>query len=290
MPDRPSPRPSNCAATNPAPTPHSLPPWPGGSACPLIAREASLPAGGNLEQNARRARLAFFREAIASGAVERVAVGHTRSDQAETVLFRLLRGAGTAGLAGARPMTSDGIVRPLIDVERAEVEAFLTSRGIEWREDSTNASRRFARNRIRHELLPQLSRDWNPAIVDALARTADQAAADEDYWRAGDRPDLGQLPDCGKRRAVLWKLPERRAARRRRRPPRSPRHRAGQGRPPRRRFSPHRQDCADGGVGLGQPDACKRRDSISADPSIRSASVRRFWVRSVSTSPARESS
>ena len=81
-------------------------------------------------------------------------------------------------------MTVDGIVRPLMDVERAEVVEFLTSRGIAWREDSTNASRRFARNRIRHELLPQLSRDWNPAIVDALARTADRAAADEDYWRA----------------------------------------------------------------------------------------------------------
>ena len=77
----------------------------------------------NLEQAARDARLAFFRETIASGAVERVATGHTRSDQAETVLFRFLRGSGTAGLAGIRPVTSEGIVRPLIEVERAEVEA-----------------------------------------------------------------------------------------------------------------------------------------------------------------------
>src|SRR3954453_2879453 len=61
---------------------------------PLIARKASLPTGGNLEQNARRARLAFFRDTIAAGSVERVAVGHTRSDQTETVLFRLLRGSG----------------------------------------------------------------------------------------------------------------------------------------------------------------------------------------------------
>jgi tRNA(Ile)-lysidine synthase len=173
----------------------------------LIAREASLPSSGNLEQNARRARLAFFRTAIASGAVERVAVGHSRSDQAETVLFRLLRGAGTAGLAGARPMTADGIVRPLIDVERAEVEEYLTSRQIEWREDSTNASRRFARNRLRHELLPQLARDWNPAIAAALARTADQAAADEDYWRAEvDRISAECL--SVENGAVLWKLPE----------------------------------------------------------------------------------
>ena len=150
----------------------------------VVAREASLPTDGNLEQNARRARLSFFRETIASGVVDRVAVGHTRSDQAETVLFRLLRGSGTAGLAGVRPVTADGIVRPLIEVERGDVEAYLRARGIAWREDSTNASRRFARNRIRHELIPQLVREWNPEVVSALARTAELAEADEQYWAA----------------------------------------------------------------------------------------------------------
>jgi tRNA(Ile)-lysidine synthase len=161
-----------------------------GLGLPIVAREATLAGGGNLEQNARRARLAFFREMIASGAVDRVAVGHTRSDQAETVLFRLLRGSGTAGLAGVRPVTAEGmIVRPLIEVERAEVEAYLRGRAIAWREDSTNSSPRFARNRIRHGLLPSLARDWNPEIVAALARTADQAAADEAYWSV----EIGRL-------------------------------------------------------------------------------------------------
>jgi tRNA(Ile)-lysidine synthase len=149
---------------------------------PLIERKVCLESAGNLEQNARRARLSFFRETIASGAVDRVATGHTRSDQAETVLFRLLRGSGAAGLAGIRPVTSGGIVRPLIDVDRAEVEAYLRERGIPWREDSSNASLRFDRNRIRHELLPQLAREWNPEIVAALARTAGQSAADEEWW------------------------------------------------------------------------------------------------------------
>jgi tRNA(Ile)-lysidine synthase len=160
---------------------------------PLVSKCAVLP-GGNLEQEARRARLAFFAEAIGSGTVERVAVGHTRSDQAETVLFRFLRGAGTAGLSGIRPVTTEGLVRPLIEVDRAEVESYLRERSTEWREDSTNASRRFARNRIRHELLPQLGREWNPEIVRTLTRTADWARAEEEYWEQEiDSLEAGRL-------------------------------------------------------------------------------------------------
>src|ERR1017187_3234339 len=139
---------------------------------------------GNLEQSARDARLAFFHGLLASEYASRVALGHTRSDQAETVLFRFLRGSGTAGLAGIRPVTSEGIVRPLIEVERSEVRRFLLERGIAWREDSTNASLQFARNRIRHELLPQIAREWNPAIGETLANTADGALAEEAWWDA----------------------------------------------------------------------------------------------------------
>jgi tRNA(Ile)-lysidine synthase len=155
-----------------------------GMELPFILERAELgSAAGNLEEAAREARLRFFREQIAAGAVDLVALGHTRSDQAETVLFRFLRGSGTAGLAGIRPVTGDGIVRPLLDVTRAETEAFLRARGIAWREDSTNASARFARNRIRHSLLPQLAREWNPALEETLAKTADWALAEEAYWK-----------------------------------------------------------------------------------------------------------
>jgi tRNA(Ile)-lysidine synthase len=147
-----------------------------------IVREAILPADGNLEQAAREARLQFFASAMREARLDCVATGHTRSDQAETVLFRFLRGAGTAGLAGIRPTTKTGLVRPLIEVSRAEAEQYLRSRNIEWREDSTNATLQFARNRIRHELLPQLERDWNPAIRETLAQTAEWARAEEAYW------------------------------------------------------------------------------------------------------------
>ncbi len=114
----------------------------------------------------------------------RVALGHTRSDQAETVLFRFLRGSGTAGLAGIRPVTSRGLVRPLIEIERSQVAQFLLERGLAWREDSSNATLQFARNRIRHQLLPQLAAEWNPAIGQTLANTADWALAEEAYWEA----------------------------------------------------------------------------------------------------------
>ncbi len=140
--------------------------------------------GENLEQAARTTRLRFFQRLIAAGTVERIATGHTRSDQAETVLFRFLRGSGTAGLAGIRPVTPEGIVRPLLEIDRAAIEHYLREREIAWRTDSTNASRAFARNRIRHELLPQLTRDWNPAMVETLAHTADWAQAEEAYWES----------------------------------------------------------------------------------------------------------
>lgn len=137
---------------------------------------------GNLEQTAREARLAFYREAIVTRMAERVALGHTRSDQAETVLFRFLRGSGTAGLAGIRPVTADGLIRPLLDVDRSEVVRYLRDRGIPWRDDVTNSSRQFARNRIRHNLLPDLELKWNPAIRETLAHTADWALAEEVFW------------------------------------------------------------------------------------------------------------
>nr|Q01QT2.1 RecName: Full=tRNA(Ile)-lysidine synthase; AltName: Full=tRNA(Ile)-2-lysyl-cytidine synthase; AltName: Full=tRNA(Ile)-lysidine synthetase [Candidatus Solibacter usitatus Ellin6076] len=148
---------------------------------PFCLREVTL-GPGNVEQEGRRARLRFFHEQLAAGNCDRVALGHTRSDQAETVLFRFLRGSGTAGLAGIRPVTAEGIVRPLIELERAEIEEYLRERQIPWREDATNAGEEFARNRIRHGLLPQLAAEWNPALVETLAHTAEFARAEEAYW------------------------------------------------------------------------------------------------------------
>jgi tRNA(Ile)-lysidine synthase len=152
---------------------------------PFYREEAAAGiAGGNLEQNARRERLKFFSRLIREGKADRIATGHTRDDQAETVLFRLLRGSGLAGLAGILPVTQEGLIRPLLDLSRAEVREFLRARGIAWREDGSNHDRRFARNRIRHDLLPQLAREWNPGIGGALGHLADLAGEEERWWQA----------------------------------------------------------------------------------------------------------
>jgi len=154
---------------------------------------------GNLEQAARRARRDFFERLILDGCANRVATGHTLDDQGETVLFRILRGAGPAGLAGILPATPQGLIRPLLAVTRSEVEQYLRSQGIEWREDSSNRDPRFARNRIRHNLLPRLRREWNPHISQALAHAADVAAEEEIWWQAeiGRIAEKALLQDAG---------------------------------------------------------------------------------------------
>ena len=148
--------------------------------CPFLCiREPLEP--GNREQAARNARYRWFRQLISQGTVRQVATAHTEDDQAETVLFRFLRGSGTAGLSGIRAHTQ-GIVRPLLGASRASLRQYLTARGIVWREDSSNASLHFRRNRIRHELLPALTEQWNPKLTATLAKTAEWAQGEEDYW------------------------------------------------------------------------------------------------------------
>lgn len=147
----------------------------------------------NLEQAGRKARLALFRDVVASGAANRVATGHTRSDQAETVLYRLLRGTATTGLRGVLPVTAEGLIRPLLACERPHIEAWLRSRGIGWREDATNANPAFDRNRIRHRLLPLLKQEGWSQVSDKLARIAEVAADEELAWEERVRETAGDL-------------------------------------------------------------------------------------------------
>jgi tRNA(Ile)-lysidine synthase len=152
-------------------------------AIPFHLREVQiLQNPDNLEQAARNARHDFYRELLASGSVDRIATGHTLSDQAETVLYRLIRGAGLAGLCGILPVTREGLVRPLLDITREETQSWLQEREIEWRDDISNADLRFARNRIRHHVLPMLRSEFNPQIDLTLAHLAVLAQDEEDYW------------------------------------------------------------------------------------------------------------
>ena len=131
----------------------------------------------SVERAGHQLRHAFFGRAARELGAGRVALGHTIDDQAETVLLRLIRGAGPAGLSGMRPRTGL-LVRPLLAVGRAELRRYLADRGIPFREDASNADTRVPRNRVRHELLPHL-RTYSPRIAEALARQADIAQADE---------------------------------------------------------------------------------------------------------------
>jgi tRNA(Ile)-lysidine synthase len=145
-------------------------------------RSEGLASHGNLEQEARRARQKFFRSLIREGKADRIALGHTRDDQAETVLLRLMRGSGLTGLAGVLPVTREGFIRPLLDSTRAEVEDYLHAQGVRWREDRSNFDPRFTRNRVRHDLLPKLRDDYNPRISESLAQLAELALDEEVLW------------------------------------------------------------------------------------------------------------
>jgi tRNA(Ile)-lysidine synthase len=143
----------------------------------------------NIEDAARRLRYAFFERAITEGKVTRVAVAHTADDQAETVLMHLLQGTGLPGLAGIYPLAGLGasqkhrILRPLLDVRRADLRDYLRARGASWREDSTNLDPRRFRAHIRSSLLPLLEREFTPQVTKRLGRVARLAREDEEFWK-----------------------------------------------------------------------------------------------------------
>lgn len=140
---------------------------------------AAQAAGDNLEAAARRLRYDWLANVAVESGMLRVATAHSADDQAETVLHRLLRGSGLQGLRGIAPQRElrPGVelIRPMLSATRADVLAFLKDIGQPFREDRSNSDLRFTRNRLRHELLPHLAREYNPDIHATLARLAEQA-------------------------------------------------------------------------------------------------------------------
>jgi tRNA(Ile)-lysidine synthase len=154
----------------------------------------------SIEDAARLARYRFLDEAARQLGADRIASGHTRDDQAETLLLRLVRGAGPRGLAGIFPRAGR-VVRPLLDVERHDILEYLKLERIEYRQDESNNDLRFARNRIRHELLPVLKEKGSARIVAHLARAADIFRVDADL--------LDDLAARAYERVVQTTCPER---------------------------------------------------------------------------------
>src|SRR5262249_21254257 len=132
----------------------------------------------NLESTARRGRYAWLTRVANEENAAWVVTGHTADDQAETVLFRLLRGSGVLGLSGiteCRPLDGNvKLLRPLLSVRRQAVLDYLGERQIAYRVDSSNRDLRFTRNRLRLELLPMLQENYNPGIVEVLCGLAEQ--------------------------------------------------------------------------------------------------------------------
>jgi tRNA(Ile)-lysidine synthase len=150
---------------------------------PSLIERTRLTVSSNLEEAARLARRDLYARAMRECCLKRIALGHTRSDQAETVLFRFLRGTGTAGLAGMRMITQDGLIRPLLKSTRSELREWAKLRGIQWREDSSNYNLALSRNRLRQDVMPTLTQGFNSNLEEVLARSAEMAQDEEDYWR-----------------------------------------------------------------------------------------------------------
>jgi tRNA(Ile)-lysidine synthase len=143
---------------------------------PFHSLQVTVAPEGSLQANARRARYAALAELATRLGATRIAVGHTQDDQAETVLSRMLRGAGVRGLGAIDPARPDGIIRPLIDCSREQVQQFAREHCPEVAWDQSNFDQRFERVRIRTHLLPALAVE-DRAVVRHLAALADDARA-----------------------------------------------------------------------------------------------------------------
>jgi tRNA(Ile)-lysidine synthase len=141
----------------------------------------------SVETAARNLRYEYFQRLLQGNQFNRIATAHTLDDQAETVLLKLVRGAGTRGLAGIYPKLAAAtpeasIIRPLLTTRRKDIEAYLPDINQSWREDKSNRDLRHSRNRVRHGILPRLERNLNPAVYEALSETAEISRVEEDYW------------------------------------------------------------------------------------------------------------
>jgi tRNA(Ile)-lysidine synthase len=158
----------------------------------------------SIEDAARRLRHIFFQNTARTSGLAKLALGHTADDQVETLLQRLLRGAGTRGLAAIhasnqfRPLT---VVRPLLDVWKTELLDYLRQRDLKFRQDASNWDSQFQRNKIRHELIPALERDYNPALKSLLHQTAGMLATEDDWLDTEAARVLGN-----KRQVIISRL------------------------------------------------------------------------------------
>ncbi|HIR77080.1 MAG TPA: tRNA lysidine(34) synthetase TilS [Candidatus Choladousia intestinipullorum] len=146
----------------------------------------------SLEETARSERYRIFEKVRRERGAERIAVAHNRNDQAETVLWNLVRGSGLKGLGGMRPVR-DRIIRPLLFTEREQIEQIVLSAGLTWRTDRTNLEQEYTRNRIRLSVLPQMERELNSRAVLHIAQASEKL---QDVWEYLDRVSSAASKRC----------------------------------------------------------------------------------------------
>ena len=139
--------------------------------------------GESPEDFYRKQRYHFLNKVAEDYNAQKIALGHNIQDQAETILLNLLRGSGLEGLRGILPMREGKFIRPLIEVSRGEIIAFLSEAGISYCQDRSNENNIYLRNKIRSELIPYLKEKFNPGIEENLAQMAEILREDDDYIR-----------------------------------------------------------------------------------------------------------
>jgi tRNA(Ile)-lysidine synthase len=177
---------------------------------PFHLKEVALPkikaerGKGNLEEMAREARRDYFAAVAGERGIRKVALGHTRDDQAETFLMRLFRGSGRKGLGGMAPVTrlkevegSPVLIRPLIESSRKEIENYLAAENLEYRMDRTNRDTALLRNWVRLDLLPQLKERLDQRLDRRLAHMADIMRDEENFLQELTRGLLPQMAQKG---------------------------------------------------------------------------------------------
>lgn len=135
--------------------------------------------GGSIQTVAREVRYRFLKDTAKLAGCQKIALGHNRDDQAETVLMHFLRGSGLRGLTGIPPVRDGIFIRPLLRTSRQEIEAYLQTEGLPFRVDPSNLKTVYHRNELRLNVIPQLEK-YNPALKETLARTAEALRADEE--------------------------------------------------------------------------------------------------------------
>lgn len=156
----------------------------------------------NLESELRDIRFDFFEKLRDENNFDSIAVAHNQDDQAETLLMRIIRGAGLQGLGGIRPKNGK-VIRPFLGVSRKEILEYLESNNLDYRIDSTNKDTKFLRNKVRHDLIPYLEKEYNPSIKETLAGSVEGIADDYNFISMEAEEILGKICEIDEKKIEI---------------------------------------------------------------------------------------